>query len=132
MLLTQPIVVPKSKVPCFKANQLCLKKPLLGLHIAAIVFQKFLEFLASFYLACALHIETHSDSKNVFNFIKYMEVKFQRFELDRTKVIYICIFRISLLKVRTSFNDFFVAEYLFLQPKASGCVYVAWSRYIRS
>ena len=42
------------------------------------------------------------------------------------------MFRNTLLNVKTSFNGFFVAECLFLRPKASGCVHVAWSGHIRS
>ena len=48
------------------------------------------------------------------------------------KVIYICIFRIVPLDIRTSGNDFFVAECLFVRPKASDCAHVAWSRHIHS
>ena len=43
------------------------------------------------------------------------------------KVIYLSIFRNTLLNIRTSTDDFFVAEWLFLRSKASGCAHVAWS-----
>ena len=48
------------------------------------------------------------------------------------KVIYLSIFRNTLLIIRTSFNDYFVAERLFVRRKASGCAHVVWSLHIRS
>ena len=45
------------------------------------------------------------------------------------KVIYICNFRNTLLNIGTSFDDFFVAECIFVRSKASGCAHVAWSQH---
>ena len=48
------------------------------------------------------------------------------------KVINICIFRNNLLNIRTTIYDFFVAVYLFVRPKVSGCMDVAWFWHKRS
>ena len=47
-------------------------------------------------------------------------------------MIDICIFNNSLLNIRTTINDFFVAESLFVRPIASGCAHVTRSWHKRS